>query len=149
MVDVVDILARTIYGEARSEGTEGMEAVACVIMNRYRAEKWYTGYRFYGGKRIPDVAETCLKRRQFSCWNRNDPNYVKIFNVTAMDAVFRQCLDIARRALSNELKDFTNGATYYHTRQIKPIWALQHTPCYRCKNHLFYNDIDGENNEKK
>lgn len=147
MVDDVDILARTIYGEARSEGTEGMIAVACVVMNRYKAGKWFTGYRIYQGKRIPSVAQTCLKRWQFSCWNKNDPNYVKIYNVTPMDSTFRQCVDIAQRAVSGELKDITNGATYYHTRQIKPVWALQHTPCYRFKNHLFYNDIDGGKNE--
>ena len=38
-----DILARTLYGEARGEGIDGIEAVACVIMNRYKARKWYTG----------------------------------------------------------------------------------------------------------
>ena len=30
----LDILARTIYGEARGEGQEGMEAVACVVIVR-------------------------------------------------------------------------------------------------------------------
>ena len=148
MVDDVDILARTIYGEARSEGQEGMEAVACVVMNRYRAGRWFTGYRVYGSKKIPSIAQTCLKKRQFSCWNKNDPNYVKIYNVTPMDAVFRQCMNIAQRAISGELKDFTKGATYYHTKQIKPVWALAHTPCYKCKNHVFYNDIDGGKNEE-
>ena len=41
----IEIMAKTIYGEARGEGEEGMEAVACVIMNRYNARKWFTGYR--------------------------------------------------------------------------------------------------------
>ena len=46
----LDILARTLYGEARGEGTEGMEAVANVIMNRYRKPKWYSGYIVLNGK---------------------------------------------------------------------------------------------------
>ena len=36
----VDILARTLYGEARGEGIDGIEAVACGIMNRFKARKW-------------------------------------------------------------------------------------------------------------
>ena len=39
-VDPVDILARTIYGEARGESVRGKEAVASVVMNRVnRARK--------------------------------------------------------------------------------------------------------------
>ena len=29
-----EVLARTLWGEARGEGPEGMTAVACTIMNR-------------------------------------------------------------------------------------------------------------------
>ena len=29
-----DVLARTLWAEARGEGQAGMEAVACVILNR-------------------------------------------------------------------------------------------------------------------
>ena len=54
----IEIMAKTIYGEARGEGEEGMEAVACVIMNRYNARKWFTGYREEYGVKIPGIAET-------------------------------------------------------------------------------------------
>ena len=53
--DDVDILARTIYGEARGEGQEGMEAVACVVMNRYKDHKWYTGYVLQDQRKIADM----------------------------------------------------------------------------------------------
>ena len=62
-----DILARTIFGEARGEGLEGMEAVACVIINRVKAKKWFTGYELINGVKVPNVAQTCLKKAQFSC----------------------------------------------------------------------------------
>lgn len=136
-----DILARTLYGEARGEGLEGLEAVACVIMNRFKAGKWFTGYVIKNGKKIPNVAQTCLKRAQFSCWNKNDANYRVLQQVSENDAVFRQCLLVSERALSGNLIDFTNGATHYHTKAIKPEWAKGKSPCYRVKNHLFYNDI--------
>ena len=32
----IDVLARTIWGEARGEGTSGMSAVACVVINRVK-----------------------------------------------------------------------------------------------------------------
>ena len=40
-------------GEARGEGDEGLEAVACVIINRFNAKKWFTGYYVLNGKKIP------------------------------------------------------------------------------------------------
>lgn len=134
----IDILARTIYGEARGEGLEGMEAVACVVMNRYRSHKWYCGYTWINGMKVPSVAQTCLKRFQFSCWNKNDPNLDKVLKVTSADKQFIECLLVAKRAVSGELKDFTHGATYYHTRAIKPYWARKKSPCYETGNHLFY-----------
>ncbi len=137
----LDILARTLYGEARGEGQEGIEAVACVIMNRVRARKWFTGYVIKEGIKIPSVEQTCLKRYQFSCWNKFDPNRKIINQVTAHDAVFRQCLLTAQKAISGELQDFTNGALYYHTREITPVWAKNKTPCYEVKHHLFYREV--------
>jgi hypothetical protein len=141
MNDDEDILARTIFGEARGEGIEGMEAVACVIMNRIRAKKWFTGYVIKNGIKIPSVAQTCLKKAQFSCWNKNDPNYPLLMKISKSDKLFNQCLIIAKRALNAQLTDFTNGALYYHTKAIKPKWAIGKSPCYEIKNHLFYNDV--------
>ena len=35
----IDVLARTLWGEARGEGTAGMQAVASVILNRVKIAK--------------------------------------------------------------------------------------------------------------
>ena len=140
-MDEVDILARTIYGEARGEGLEGMEAVALVVINRVKAKKWFTGYDLINGVKIPSVAQTCLKRAQFSCWNKNDANYPLLKKISTDDKIFRICLMVAKRAISGQLTDFTNGALYYHTKAIKPKWAIGKSPCYEVKNHLFYNDV--------
>ena len=48
----LQILARTLFGEARGEGDEGLEAVACVIINRFKAKKWFTGYEMLNGKKF-------------------------------------------------------------------------------------------------
>jgi hypothetical protein len=137
----VEVMAKTVYGEARGEGEEGMEAVACVIMNRFKAQKWFTGYRERCGIKIPDIAATCLKPRQFSCWNRNDPNFELLHKVDERDQVFAYCLDLAARTIDGRLEDFTNNATFYHNRTNRPKWAAHKSPCYETGNYLFYNDI--------
>ena len=134
-----DVLARTLWGEARGEGSEGMRAVAHVVLNR-------TARQTYWGKTI---AEVCRKPWQFSCWNLNDPNLRKLLAVDTQDPLFREALRIAAALLSDMRglirhdEDPTNGATYYHTRALFPLpaWALGHSPCARIGSHLFYNDI--------
>ena len=68
----LDIVARTLYGEARGEyakmGIASFIAVANVITNRLTNSKKY-GITY---------ADVCLKSRQFSCWNAGDPNRILI-----------------------------------------------------------------------
>ncbi|HJR27754.1 MAG TPA: cell wall hydrolase, partial [Pseudomonas sp.] len=64
-----DVLARTLWGEARGEGLPGQIAVAWAIRNRVNDGKarswWGEGY-----------AGVCQAPYQFSCWNKSDPNFV-------------------------------------------------------------------------
>ncbi len=128
-----DILARTLWGEARGEGTYGLEAVANVILNRVRiAEE--KGNFWWGN----NIIQVCQKPYQFSCWNRADPNFQKLQAVDAKDLYFATSLRIARRAIIGALKDATNGATHYHAAETSPYWANGHTPTVRIGKHVFY-----------
>ena len=69
-----DILARTLYGEARGEKIAGMEAIASVILNRLAFSRQKNGY-WWGNT----ITEICRKPYQFSCWNQDDVNYQKLF----------------------------------------------------------------------
>ncbi|MBU6234525.1 MAG: cell wall hydrolase [Alphaproteobacteria bacterium] len=129
----VDILARTIWGEARNEGTKGMEAVASVVLNRVAVAAAHNGY--WWGR---DVAGVCQKPFQFSCWNTNDPNREKLLAVTDRNIHFATALRIARRAVSGVLPDSTGGATHYHTLDILPHWAEGQMPCAVIGHHKFY-----------
>jgi N-acetylmuramoyl-L-alanine amidase len=80
--EAVDILARTIWAEARNQGRVGMEAVATVILHRAKHPRWW-------GK---DVVSCCQKPRQFSCWNPGDPNRLKMLRVTEQDPAFATAL---------------------------------------------------------
>jgi Cell Wall Hydrolase len=127
----IDLLARTLYGEARGEGAAGMEAVACVVMNRVDTGRW--------GRAISQV---CLANKQFSCWNADGNNRRALLRANAGDAAFASALEIATRAQARALADSTFGATHYHATGIAlPNWALGQTPCLRLGKHVFYAHI--------
>ena len=136
--DDVDILARTIYGEARGELVAGKVAVACVILNRVRRARARSG-RYWWGATVRDV---CLRAWQFSCWNVNDPNRAKIETVGPDNRNFQTCLRVARRAIAGTLRDTTHGATHYHNRAVNPPWARGRAPVSEIGGHLFYNNIE-------
>jgi hypothetical protein len=94
------ILALTIYGEARGESTEGKIAVGSVILERVDHRKW-------DGDTIPEV---CFKPWQFSCYNEKDPNYPKLLNIaqqwdTAMvlNKGINDCYSIALGLISGDI----------------------------------------------
>ena len=144
MENDTDILARTIFGEARGEGSAGMKAVASVVMNRCLHAAAYMlphgdGHPLFGDG-SPESA--CKMPWQFSCWNAADPNSQIINDVGDSDAIFHQCLTTAQNAISGEIADSTNGATYYYDRRSPtPSWAEGKEPCAAIGHHLFFNNI--------
>ena len=133
-----DVLARTIWGEARGEGLEGMRAVANVIINRVKIAELKNG--FWWGNNIIQV---CQKPYQFSCWNRSDPNFKKLQAVDETDIYFASALRIARRILINRLDDNTSGSTHYHAKSISPYWSRGEEPCAHIGSHTFYKLVGG------
>jgi N-acetylmuramoyl-L-alanine amidase len=127
------VFAKTIYGEARGEGRDGMEAVAAVIMNRVEADSWF-------GKTPLDVA---LKPWQFSAWNANDPNrgVIEALEPGQGDAIFDAAYEIAGAALDGSLADPTGGATHYHASWITPAWAASGDHIATIGTHLFYSNV--------
>ncbi len=131
----VDVLARTIWGEARSDGQAGMEAVACVVNNRVAYAQSRVSRKFWWGN---DIVSVCQMQKQFSCWNRTDPNYQKLLTVTVADPAFYMAVRIAKWAVCSALQDITKGATHYHTRNILPQWAVGAAPLCVVGHHVFY-----------
>jgi hypothetical protein len=127
-------LARTLYGEARGEPKEGIEAVANVILNRVRSERY-----------PKTVAKVCLQRLQFSCWNDRDPNRRKIANLMPGDnPIFDLILAIATRAVLGGLPLLVAGALHYHAKNVNPSWVRNSpgaTLVARIGNHLFWSGI--------
>ncbi|HEY6018760.1 MAG TPA: cell wall hydrolase, partial [Candidatus Paceibacterota bacterium] len=96
----IDVMSRTIYGEARGEQWDGQVAVGWVIRNRLEDSA-----KRYG----KTIAEVCQKPYQFSCWLKSDPNLIKLVAVTPADTAFRSCLAATAWALSGIGGDLTHG----------------------------------------
>lgn len=132
-MDEVDVMARTIYGEARGEPDLGKIAVGWVIQNRLALNTWYGN----------TVSAVCLKPYQFSCWNLGNPNLPKLRAATEADSHFAKCRDASIKVLSSDVQDPTNGATHYHAAYIKPPpWTIGAKFTVRIGNHLFYKNVD-------
>jgi len=131
MVNSLDIMARTLWGESRNQSVEGQIAVAWTINNRYKAKSWY-------GDSIKAV---CLKEWQFSCWNEDDPNREQIEQLPETDPMYLRMVGICYLVLHNKLPDPTEGSTHYHTTTVSPKWAEGETPCVEIGDHLFYNTV--------
>lgn len=130
----LDILARTIYGEARGElsypdgGIKSLEAIGWVVKNR-------TKYMQFS----PYIHKVCMQPWQFSCWNLEDPNRKILLAASFDDAVFRQCFLAATKVLFDQSIDCTNGANHYHCINIAPpYWAKGHEPTATIGRHVFY-----------
>jgi len=126
-----ETLARTLYGEARGEGIDGMIAVAWVVRNRFESGQWFAG---------KTVAETCLKPAQFSCWNADDPNADLIVSLYPDERAAQWSWFAAFGVLLGYWPDPTGGATHYHAIDVDPHWARGHTPI-AIGRHKFYRGI--------
>ena len=129
-----DIVACTLWGEARNQGDEGLRAVACVIANR-----WLCKYRH-----CTSAHAVCLDPWQFSCWLKNDPNQPRMLAVARQpDAVFLRAQALADELLQRTLADITRGARHYYavTMRQAPSWARGKNPCVVIGDHLFFNDV--------
>jgi spore germination cell wall hydrolase CwlJ-like protein len=134
----IDILARTIYGEARGEytrpegGLAALIAIANVVLNRVAQRTWY-------GKTIKEV---CLKPYQFSCWNQNDPNRTVIMTANpCKDKIFQRCMEVATKTAAGEWPDLTFGSDHYYAvwLPIAPTWSLGKHPMVKIGCHAFFN----------
>lgn len=126
----IDILARTLYGEARGEffkyGIGALIAVANVVLNRCR--------RGFARK----ASDVCLEPYQFSCWRENDVNYQVIKNIKPDNRIFQKCLEVSRKVLSEDWPDITAGCDHYHAKSVRPYWAAHMEPKIVFGNHCFY-----------
>lgn len=100
-----DVIAKTLYAEARGEGRRGLEYVASVINNR-------------GVGDAEKCVEACLRPYQFSCWNGKSD-----IEVNRDSKEWELCLDFQTKIEAGTFKSITEAKHYYSSRIRMPKWA--------------------------
>jgi spore germination cell wall hydrolase CwlJ-like protein len=136
-----DVLARTLWGEARGEGLAGMVAVAWSIRNRVDMDLHNDGKPDWWGEGYTQV---CQKPYQFSCWNKGDPNQPYLSG--AKQIPFRelaQCRIAADQVIDGKVADPTGGATHYYATSMPkaPAWTVGAKMTLTLGHHIFFKDV--------
>ena len=142
----LDVMARTIYGEARGESFQGKVEVAHTILNRVEIGGWWGD----------TIIKVCLKPWQFSCWNVNDPNRDLLERINycgnpyrAWDrGILRDCLYVAHGARRGFLQSNLGArATHYFAPSAFdgegswPKWVAGSKFLGSVGGHRFYNEV--------
>ena len=127
--DAFRCLALTLFWEARSEGREGMEAVASVVLNRVKnpefpdtvCEVVHEGDEegpcaFSGGATAKRICRPCTRTGPLGSLAE----------------------EVARAMLTNEDRDITGGALYYHTDDVQPSWSAERSRVAKIGRHIYY-----------
>ena len=136
-----DVLARTLWGESRGEGYAGMIAVAWSIRNRVDIDLHSDGKPDWWGE---GYAGVCQAPWQFSCWNKNDPNYPFLSGAKPIPAgEFANCQRAAAAVIDGTAPDPTGGATHYYatTMPKAPAWAAKAKQTLKLGHHVFFKDV--------
>lgn len=123
--DPLTCLSRTLYWEARGQSVSGIEAIANVVMNRLVHADF--------PNTICDVVTQGSEQGscQFSWWCDGHSD-------KASEESYITSKEIARKALNQQLSDHTNGAIYFHHREIEPDWSLKFIKTFETEEHVFY-----------
>lgn len=124
----LEILSRTLWGEARGEPFVGKTAIVHVIRNRLKRAPRYGN----------TIAEVCLKPWQFSAWNAGA--YRAAVEAATIEQM-SECIQAAAKGLVED--DFTHNSTHYFADTIAtPKWARGLTPALIVGHHRFFAGVD-------
>lgn len=128
------ILARAIFGEARSLSEKGKTAVGWSIKNRVDDPRWGDTYQ-----------KVILEPKQYSAFNEGDPNlpFVKnpLTDETQINSWY-ECYEVAGKVMSGKISDPTDRANHYFSDNVDPpYWTKTANAEFKIKigNTLFYD----------
>lgn len=114
-------VAKAVYFEARGEKDQGKYAVAHVVMNRAKLDK-------YNNDPCKVVHDSC----QFSwkCDKKSDvPKDQEAWDDSNL---------IAATVMMGYNRDNTAGATYFHSKKVRPSWRKEMIRTATIGKHIFY-----------
>ena len=123
----VKCLAEAIYFEARGENIIGQYAVAEVILNRVDDEQFPNSV-------CKVVSEGAMKLHscQFSYNCDGKPEYINDFKS------YKRILKLANIFYNGTARLLTEGATFYHSRDVAPSWTANLKQTKEIGRHIFY-----------
>ena len=131
----INVVARTLYMEARGEGPTGLNMVMTVIWNRSSGDK-------------EEFAPECLRYKQFSCWNKvpasqKTPSGYSIqfpkgaFSGGEDQEAWNRCQDLARSMFDGRFKPLNSQwNAYYNPAKANPDWKNQLTGKQTVGHHI-------------
>lgn len=124
--DSIRCLALALYWEAKTEGHDGMLAVASVVLNRVAHPEF------------PDTVCAVVKQGgeqppcQFSWWC--DGKSDRPTDARAWARADR----LARQVLARPARDPTGGALFFHSTSIATPWVRKRERTVQIGRHIFY-----------
>ena len=122
-----ECLAEALYFEARGETVKGQFAVAEVILNRVRSDR-------FPGSACGVIRQGTGKKYQcqftYTCDGYKDTIKER--------AAYERVAKVARVALDGKAPKLTDGATHYHTNAVRPRWSRVFTKTAAIGVHIFY-----------
>lgn len=124
------IVASCMVLEAGCDGTDGMQAVLNVILNRADG---------YLHRMVPET----IKYGAFSCmspvWKSRSPDYSPLLRrAQNQSRAYSEALQLIAIMEQGLLWDNTYGATHYHTTSIRPYWLSDMRYLTTVGSHHFY-----------
>ena len=142
IAEMLTCLALNVYHESKNQSIYGQYAVAQVVMNRVKDERFPNnicdvvkqGLTYKWNPTIP-IKNQC----QFSwyCDGKSD-------TPRDLDA-WEKAMLVASGVYHGQVYDLVEGATHYHAHYVTPEWASTKTYITRIEDHIFYRwDIEYE-----
>ena len=120
-------LTEALYFEARGEAVKGQFAVAEVILNRVKSER-------FPSSACGVINQGTGKKYQCQFTYTCDGHKEVIREQRAYERVSK----VARAALDGIVPKLTKGATHYHTTAVNPRWSKVYTKTAAIGTHIFY-----------
>lgn len=114
-------LADNLHAEARGESLAGIKAVANVVLNRVKSNRWPN-----------TICKVVYQYKQFSWANNYHARH-------PTNVVYTQHVQlVVSKAIAGKLRDNTGSATHYHTLAVKPHWRKRLVRTKTIGFHVFY-----------
>lgn len=131
-------LAQNIYFEARNQDMTSMAAIGHVTMNRV-ADDGFPDTVCKVIKQGPmDGSKITRNRCQFSWYCDGIADVPAASGNVIEVSAWEQAQLIAELIMRGDLKDTTDGSTYYHADYVNPFWTASFKHVATIGDHLFY-----------